>query len=53
MDGIVAPRSARGLDNERDKAVEVRSSHMGLGISRTITRRVAMEIETFLKEVEA
>jgi pimeloyl-ACP methyl ester carboxylesterase len=51
-DGIVAPRSARGLDHERDKAVEVRSSHMALGISRTITRRVANEIETFLKEVE-
>jgi pimeloyl-ACP methyl ester carboxylesterase len=51
-DGIVAPRSARGLEHERDKAVEIGSSHMGLGISKHATRRVAREIRTFLEEVD-
>ena len=51
-DGIVAPRSARGLEHERDKAVEIGTSHMGLGISKNATRRVAREIEIFLEEVE-
>lgn len=49
-DGIVAPRSARGLDGERDKAVEIGCSHMAFGISKNATRRVAREIELFLKE---
>jgi pimeloyl-ACP methyl ester carboxylesterase len=49
-DGIVAPRSARGLEGERDKAVEVGCSHMALGISKNATRRVAREIEIFLSE---
>ena len=52
-DGIVAPRSARGLEEERDKAVEVGCSHMAFGISKNATRRVAREIEIFLKEAEA
>jgi pimeloyl-ACP methyl ester carboxylesterase len=51
-DGIVAPRSARGLDGERDKAVEVGCSHMAFGISKNATRRVAREIEIFLKGME-
>lgn len=52
-DGIVATRSARGLDGERDKAVEIGCSHMAFGISKNATRRVAREVEIFLKEVEA
>ena len=52
-DGIVAPRSARGLDHERDKAVEMRCTHMALGVSRRTGRAVAREIAEFLKETGA
>jgi hypothetical protein len=52
-DGIVAPRSARGLEDERDKAVEIGCSHMAFGISKNATRRVAREIGLFLDEVDA
>ena len=48
-DGIVAVRAARGLDGERDKAVEIGCSHMAYAISRRATRRVVREIDTFLK----
>jgi hypothetical protein len=50
-DGIIAPRSARGLDDERDKAVEMRCTHMALGVSRRVGRDVAREIDTFLREI--
>lgn len=50
-DGIVAPRSAHGLEGERDKAVEIGCSHMAFGISKNATRRVAREIEIFLQEI--
>jgi alpha/beta hydrolase fold len=49
-DGIVAPRSARGLDHERDKAVELKCSHMAFGVSTPVVRRVVREIEEFLEE---
>jgi len=52
QDGIVAKRAARGLDGERDKAVEVDCGHMAFGISRRATRRVAREVGKFLFEVE-
>jgi len=51
-DGIVAPRSARGLEHERDKAVEMRCTHMALGVSRRTGRDVAREIDRFLAELE-
>jgi pimeloyl-ACP methyl ester carboxylesterase len=51
-DGIVGAPSARGTEETRDKAVEIRSTHMGLAVSRPITRRVAAEIRTFLTETE-
>ena len=51
-DGIVAWRAARGLDGERDKAVEIGCSHMAFGVSRKAGERIAREIEQFLKEVE-
>lgn len=51
-DGLVAVRSARGLDNERDKAVEIRCSHMAFGVSRRATRQAAHEIGRFLAEIE-
>ena len=47
-DGIIAPRAARGLEGECDRAVEMRCSHMAFGVSRTATRRVAREIDMFL-----
>jgi pimeloyl-ACP methyl ester carboxylesterase len=49
-DGIVAPRSARGLEHERDKAVEIGCTHMAFGVSARAGRKVAREIETFLKD---
>ena len=49
-DGIVAPRSAYGLKHERDKAVELRCTHMAFGVSKRIGREVAREISSFLKE---
>ena len=51
-DGIVACRSARGLEDERDKEVELGCSHMAFGISRNVTRRVVREVGIFLKEIE-
>jgi predicted alpha/beta hydrolase family esterase len=51
-DGIVAPRAARGLTHESDKAVEVSSSHMGFGVSRRGTRAAVREIVRFLDVIE-
>jgi pimeloyl-ACP methyl ester carboxylesterase len=51
-DGIVAAEAARGKDGERDKAVEVSSSHMGFGVSRRGTRAAVEEIVRFLEEIE-
>lgn len=50
-DGLIAPRSARGLDHERDAEVEMDCRHMAFGVSRTAARKVAREIEFFLKTV--
>jgi len=49
-DGIVACRAARGLEGERDKAVETRCTHMAFGVSKRIARDVVREIDGFLKE---
>ena len=51
-DGIVSPRSARGLDHERDKAVELQCSHMGFGVSMSTVKQVVQEIDRFLKSHE-
>lgn len=51
-DGIVAPRAAYGLDGERDKAVEIGCNHMAFAISKKATRRVAREIDLFLRKSE-
>jgi len=48
-DGIVARRAARGLDGERDEEVEIGCSHMAFGLSRRAGRRIAREIDGFLK----
>jgi len=49
-DGIVAPRSARGLEHERDKAVELKCTHMGMGVSAPAVREAVSEIGKFLDE---
>ena len=49
-DGLIAPRAARGLDDERDKAVELDCTHMAFGVSATAARDVVREIEAFLDE---
>jgi pimeloyl-ACP methyl ester carboxylesterase len=51
-DGIVAAEAARGKDGERDKAVEVSSSHMGFGVSARGTRDSVREIVKFLEGIE-
>ena len=48
-DGIIAPRAARGLEEERDEAIELKCTHMGFGVSRRTTREVVREIDRFLK----
>jgi pimeloyl-ACP methyl ester carboxylesterase len=48
-DGIVAVRSARGLEHERDKAVELKCTHMAFGVSKRVAREVVREIDSFLK----
>jgi len=48
-DGIVAARAARGLDDERDKEVEMRCTHMAFGVSRRTVRQVVREIDIFLR----
>jgi pimeloyl-ACP methyl ester carboxylesterase len=49
-DGLIAPRAARGLDHERDEAVELPVAHMAFGVSRRAARRVVHEIDRFLKK---
>lgn len=50
-DGIIAPRAARGLEDERDKAVEMRCTHMAFGVSKGTARDVVSEIQLFLEEL--
>jgi predicted alpha/beta hydrolase family esterase len=50
-DGLIAPRAARGLEYERDKAVELDCTHMAFGVSRKAARQAVREIEQFLKEI--
>lgn len=52
-DGIVAASAARGLEQERDKAVELSCCHMAFGISARVTREVVREIKAFLDEFPA
>ena len=44
-DGIVAPRCARGLPGERDRAVALRCSHIGFASSDEAIAAVAHELE--------
>jgi pimeloyl-ACP methyl ester carboxylesterase len=51
-DGIIAPRAARGLEDERDEAVELSCNHMAFGVSERTGRQVVQEIDRFLKKYE-
>ena len=51
-DGIIAPRSAYGLEPERDEAVELDCTHMAFGVSKRVGRDVTREITRFLSEKE-
>jgi hypothetical protein len=46
-------RAARGLEGERDKAVEIDTSHMGFAVSRAALEQVNREIAKFLLEFPA
>ena len=48
-DGLIAPRAARGLEGERDEAVELDCTHMAFGISARAAREAVREIDRFLK----
>jgi len=52
-DGLIAPRAARGLEDERDKAIEMHCTHMAFGASARAGRQVAREIARFIAETEA
>jgi pimeloyl-ACP methyl ester carboxylesterase len=49
-DGLIAPRAARGLDDERDEEVELNCTHMAFGMSARAARDVVREIDRFLKK---
>ena|SRR5579884_4061208 len=48
-DGLIAPRAAKGLEHERDQAVELDCAHMAFGVSHRAAREVVREIDRFLK----
>ena len=50
-DGLIAPRAARGLDHERDKAVELECHHMAFGVSTKAARDAVREIKAFLEDL--
>jgi pimeloyl-ACP methyl ester carboxylesterase len=51
-DGLIAPRSARGLEGERDKAVELGCTHMAFGISARTAGEVVREVRKFLEDID-
>ena len=51
-DGIVSRRSARGLDHEVDRAVEIDTHHIGAVLWRPAVSRIVQGIEQFLTERE-
>jgi dienelactone hydrolase len=52
-DGLIAPRAARGIEGERDKAVEIDCTHMAFGVSARAARQVVREVDEFLEEIES
>ena len=51
-DGLIAPRAARGLPEERDKEVELNCRHMAFGVSNKAAKDVVREIDTFLRSMD-
>ena len=51
-DGIVAPRAARGLEHEVDKAVELDTHHTGFALWRPALSRMVAEVRDFLTQTE-
>ena len=51
-DGIVSRRSARGLDHEVDRAIEIDTHHIGAVLFRPAVSRIVRGISAFLTEVE-
>lgn len=51
-DGIVSRRSARGLDHEVDRAVEIDTHHIGAVLFRPAVSLIVRGIEAFLTEKE-
>lgn len=49
-DGIVAPRAAYGLADERDQAVELGCNHLGFVVTRPGVRQVVGAVTRFLDE---
>jgi len=49
-DGIVSVRAARGLEGERDKEVEINTTHMGFAVSRAALAQINREIAKVLEE---
>ncbi len=49
-DGIVAPRAAYGLDDERDYAVELGCTHLGFAVTGAGTQQVVRATTRFLEE---
>lgn len=51
-DGLIAPRAARGLDHERDEAVEIDCHHMAFAVSRKAVRQVVRSTRAFLAKID-
>ena len=49
-DGLIAPRAARGLDEERDEEVSSNCTHMAFGMSARAAQDVVRRIDRFLKK---
>ncbi|MEA1072256.1 alpha/beta hydrolase [Sphingomonas sp. LY160] len=49
-DGIVSVRSARGLEGERDREVEIDTTHMGFAVSRSALTRINRVVADFLED---
>jgi pimeloyl-ACP methyl ester carboxylesterase len=47
-DGLIAPRAARGLEHERDEAIELDCHHVAFGVSKQAARDVVGAIGGFL-----
>lgn len=51
-DGLIAPRAARGLEHERDDAVEIDCHHMAFAVSAKAVRQVVRSIHAFLAKID-